>query len=158
MTGRAKWDAWKSNGEKYDDPRKVEERYLEIARTLGWTEETTVEDTAKPESSTGSDDDIWDKDDGTSKSGGGLGLAVSSMVAPAKVVDNSIYGLALLNDVSGLTTLLETVPETDLNALDEYVSMIFSSSALLKYIFCPRATRQFIWLVTEETLKWCSFF
>ncbi|PPQ92708.1 hypothetical protein CVT25_014015 [Psilocybe cyanescens] len=118
MTGRAKWDAWNSAGQKYEEPAKVEERYLEIARTLGWTEQTTTEVMPEPEFST--DDDIWDKDDGTSKSGGGLRLAVSSIAAPLKVVDNSIYGLALSNDVSGLTALLETHPETDLNALDEY--------------------------------------
>jgi len=125
MTARAKWDAWARAGKGYEQPEEVEKRYLEIARTLGWTEQTKLdakEDSTPPTSS--NYDDLWDEDGGpsskTSGAGGGMGLSVSSMVPPPKVVDSSIHGLALADDISGLTTLLDRYPETDLNALDEF--------------------------------------
>lgn len=119
MTGRAKWDAWVAVGKKYEQPEEVEQRYLEIARTLGWTEQAKVP--TKMESETPSnDEDIWDKDDEISRGGGGMALSVSSMAPPPKVIDNSIHGLALSNDVMGLKKLLEGHPETDINVLDEF--------------------------------------
>ncbi|KDR84884.1 hypothetical protein GALMADRAFT_298243 [Galerina marginata CBS 339.88] len=121
MTGRAKWDAWTAAGKKYEGPEDAERRYLEIARSLGWTELAKMEVKVKPESSTDADDSIWDNDDTPRPAGGGgLGTAVSSMAAPPKITDNSIHGLALSSDISGLTMLLENTPETDLNALDEF--------------------------------------
>lgn len=129
MTGRAKWDAWAATGKKYENPVDAEERYLHIAHTLGWTEQTIVETKidVPPVSSTADEDDIWDNDEETkSRSGGGMGLIVSSLAAPPPVFDSSVHGLALSNDVSGLTALLERSPDTDLNALDEYVSTLFT--------------------------------
>lgn len=121
MTGRAKWDAWAAVGKKYERPEEAERRYLEIARTLGWTEQEKGPD--KRESETPSaDEDIWDKDEVSRGSSGGSGLAVSvsSMAPPPKVIDNSIHGTALSNDITGLKEILEAHPETDLNVLDEF--------------------------------------
>ena len=131
MTGRAKWDAWTAAGKQYQDAQEAEKRYLEIAQTLGWTENGTTSSQVQrsiPSSST--DEGLWDDDNDndtpeTSKSGGGggMGLSVSVMMPSPSVIDKSIHGLALSNDVSGLTTLLEQCPETDLDALDEFVSL-----------------------------------
>lgn len=124
LTGRAKWDAWNAAGEKYEKGRDAESRYIEIARTLGWTEGAPE---ARPVVDTAANDDIWDDvvDEGASGSrsgGGGMGLSVSTMPVPPKVDDRTIHGLAVSNDFAGLTALLVQHPETDLNELDEFVS------------------------------------
>ncbi|TFK41261.1 hypothetical protein BDQ12DRAFT_432381 [Crucibulum laeve] len=119
MTGRAKWDAWSAADKKYEKEQDAEIRYLEIARSLGWTEGTAP--TAKPQTQ---EEEEIDWDDGvpakSGTGGGGMGLSVSSMAPPKTEIDKSIHGLAVSNDVPGLTTLLELSPDTDLNALDEF--------------------------------------
>jgi hypothetical protein len=132
MTGRAKWDAWAAAGKQYQDAQEAEKRYLEIAQTLGWAGSSSTTEIQQqveenvPSSTTGGSDDTPE----TSNSGGGssMGLSVSVLMppAPSSAIDKSIHGLALSNDVSGLTTLLEQCPETDLDAVDEYVSQLFS--------------------------------
>jgi len=122
MTGRAKWDAWAATGKQYRDSQEAEKRYLEIAQTLGWTE-SRVQNV--PSSSTGEgswdDNDDSDTPEASSSSGDSLGLSVSVMMPPSpSAMDKSIHGLALSNDVSGLTTLLEQCPKTDLDAVDKF--------------------------------------
>ena len=108
------------------DPQEAEKRYLEIAQTLGWTGSTPeIQVHSAPSSSTS--EEVWDDDDdsdtpGASGGGSGLGLSVSVMAPPPRITDESIHGLSLSNDVSGLTSLLEQYPETDLDAVDEFVS------------------------------------
>jgi hypothetical protein len=136
MTGRAKWDAWAAAGKKYESAYGAEQRYLEIATSLGWTGETVIQDVAQPPqkaeaasgSSTTDDDGIWDSDSqGSGSSGGGggsgMGVHVSSMEAPTDTHDLTLHGLALSNDTTGISTLLREHPETDLNARDEFVSL-----------------------------------
>lgn len=123
MTGRAKWDAWAATGKQYEDPQEAEKRYLKIAQTLGWTEDVTefqAESDSTNEISDNDEDD--DPESSTSGGDGSMGLSVSIMMPPSTAIDRTIHGLALSNDVSGLTTLLEQCPETDLDALDEFVS------------------------------------
>jgi len=149
MTGRAKWDAWTAVGKKYERPEEVEQRYLEIARTLGWTEQTKVPEPKTPST----DKDIWDKDEVShaSSGGGGLAVAVSSMAPPPKVIDNSIHGIALSNDITGLKEILEAHPETDLNVLDEFVSNEYIS--ITRTVFQTQFHRdmlQYILPATEE--------
>ena len=121
MTGRAKWDAWAAAGKQYQDAQEAEKRYLEIAQTLGWAGSTTeIQVENVPSSSTGDSD----TPEASNSGGSGMGLFVSVLMPPpSSTIDKSIHGLALSNDVSGLTTLLEQHPETDLDALDEYVSL-----------------------------------
>ncbi|CAA7258635.1 unnamed protein product [Cyclocybe aegerita] len=124
MVGRAKWDAWDGAEKKYQIPKEAEKRYLEIARGLGWSEGSVVEKAKPAVSKTGEEGDIWDDEDSGKGSGGGgsLGLTVSTLAAPPspQVADFSIHGLALSNDVFGLTALLDGEPEIDVNALDEF--------------------------------------
>ena len=123
MTGRAKWDAWAATGKQYRDAKEAEKRYLEIAQTLGWAggSATGVQVENIPSSSTGDSN----TPEASNSGGGGMGLSVSVLMPPqpSSAIDKSIHGLALSNDVSGLTTLLEQCPETDLDALDEFVSL-----------------------------------
>ncbi|KAF5385254.1 hypothetical protein D9615_001450 [Tricholomella constricta] len=117
MTGRAKWDAWNSVGKKYTAGQEAETRYLEIARSLGWSEETVIEQ--QPVVGQSDPDSIWD-DDSQGGGSGGMGGSVSAMAPPEQEADGSVHGLAVSNDVAGLTELLEKYPETDINGLDEF--------------------------------------
>lgn len=152
MAGRAKWDSWTAVGKKYERPEEVEQRYLEIARTLGWTEQTEVPAKREPEPPS-TDKDIWDKYEVShgSSGGGGLAVSVSSMAPPPKVIDNSIHGIALSNDITGLKEILEAHPETDLNVLDEFVSNEYIS--ITRTVFQTQFLRdmlQYILPATEE--------
>jgi len=128
MTGRAKWDAWTSVGKKYTQPKDAQERYLQIAKSLGWSETTVVLSEPSIEQA---------DDDGSpsSKAGpvSGMGGAVSTMASAREEPDQSLHGLAVSDDVAGLTRLLEMQPETDINGRDEFVcippSCTFSLSA-----------------------------
>ena len=131
MTGRAKWDAWDAAGKKYDHAEDAERRYIEIARSVGWTETVVVEPSRPTQEGTSEsaieddEDDIWDDDSAPRRSGGGgVGTSVSSMAKPEEKFDGSIHGLAVSNDVSGLKFILDASPDTDLNALDEYVGHV----------------------------------
>ena len=66
------------------------------------------------------------EDDGSPSSqagpvSGGMGGAVSTMAYAREEPDRSIHGLAVSDDVSGLTKLLEMQPETDIDRRDEFV-------------------------------------
>lgn len=130
MTGRAKWDAWSAAGQTYGTQSgKAEERYLSLARELGWTESNTANITpdvpAEGPSRGSSDGDIWDKDDASSNhSGGGtMGNAVSAVAAtPLDEFDaKTPHGMAVSDDAAGLGAYLDAHPEANLNELDEYV-------------------------------------
>ncbi|KAF8078707.1 acyl CoA binding protein-domain-containing protein [Lyophyllum atratum] len=120
MTGRAKWDAWSSAGEKYTTGQEAEYRYLEIARSLGWTEKTVIEQQPRPEQSDLGN--IWD-DESQPRSGGasgGMGGSVSTMTPLLEEADTSIHGMAVSDDFKSLSELLEKHPETDVNGHDEF--------------------------------------
>jgi hypothetical protein len=116
MTGRAKWDAWDAAGKKYNATGDAENKYLEIARGLGWSESAT----------NSADVDLEHLSDGedppAQRTSAGLGLSVSRMARPEMTTDKSLHGLVLSCDVPGLVSLLDELPNLDLNALDEYVS------------------------------------
>ncbi|KJA26065.1 hypothetical protein HYPSUDRAFT_347469 [Hypholoma sublateritium FD-334 SS-4] len=126
MTARAKWDAWAATGKKYEAVTEAEQRYLDLAQSLGWAETIVNEPKQKLESELVDYDTLLDSPyvasaEGSSRGGGdGLGPFVSSMAPQEVVHDASIHGLVLSNDASGLETLLTIHPETDLNALDEF--------------------------------------
>jgi len=98
MTGRAKWDAWTAAGNTCTTKTDAENRYLEIARSLGWTQGVTQE----LEGATGS-----------SGESGGFGTSVSAMARPEDDNDTSLHGLAVSNDLQGLKELLEREPNVD---------------------------------------------
>ena len=166
MTGRAKWNAWAAAGKQYQDAQEAEKRYLEIAQTLGWAGSTAkIQVENVPSSSTGDSDTLEASNSG---GGGGMGLSVSVLMpsSPSSAIDKSIHGLALSNDVSGLTILLEQCPETDLNAVDEYVSQYYYFlqpflfllwNMMLKSMKC-RVIPRCILLVIEEISTWSDFY
>ncbi|KAJ7900246.1 ankyrin repeat-containing domain protein [Mycena olivaceomarginata] len=119
FAGRAKFDAWTTAGNTYTTKADAESRYLEIARSLGWTEGASLPETTESE-------DIWDSDDDaarpTKNSGesGGFGTSVSAMARPEDQSDDSLHGLAVSNDLQRLVSLLQKEPGINLNAKDEF--------------------------------------
>ncbi|KAF8350152.1 ankyrin repeat-containing domain protein, partial [Amanita rubescens] len=123
MAQRAKWDAWKNTGNKYSNPEEAEARYIEIAKNLGWIEGVTIEQEDADEIDLNALDDEPEVKEGNASNisdSGGLGLKVSKAQPPVSVEDHSIHGLAIDNDVAGLTALLEKNLNVDLNARDEF--------------------------------------
>ena len=132
FTGRAKWDAWKQAESVYGEKGQVaEERYLQLAKDLGWVEGVALADTNEASSAARSgdgenEDDIWD-DEETSKryksSGGGMGNTLSTMAAGEEEGrrEDSPHQFAISGDTEGLKALLQSHAEIDLNAVDEYV-------------------------------------
>ncbi|KAF5385444.1 hypothetical protein D9757_005368 [Collybiopsis confluens] len=118
MTGRAKWDAWDAAGKRYSDVQEAENRYLEIARDLGW------QPGAPKKQEEAKSEDIWDSESSNSEEshggGGGLGVSVSSVVAPEIEDDNTLHGLAIAGDAQKLHTLISLDQEINLNGLDEF--------------------------------------
>ncbi|GAW06073.1 acyl- binding protein [Lentinula edodes] len=98
MAGRAKWDAWNATGKQYTNGTDAENRYLEIAHSLGWKPGASI----SPQPSETTNDDLWDSDSDSSKNregGGGMGISVSSMSAPETDSDNTLHGLAIAGDI-----------------------------------------------------------
>ncbi|KAJ7092628.1 ankyrin repeat-containing domain protein [Mycena epipterygia] len=129
FTGRAKWDAWSAASTAYSTKADAENRYLEIARTLGWTESAVLDenaDTQKAEDEWDFEDDDDDDDDKppTKSRGetGGFGTSVSSMSRPEDEDgnDTSLHGLVVSNNLQGLVSLLQEDSNIDLNARDEF--------------------------------------
>ena len=129
FTGRAKWDSWQEVGTRYStqsDPDGVAQtRYLEIAKSLGWKPEATVEG-----DSLGHDTD--GERESTKGAMTGMGVFVSTMSAP-KVDDlDTIHGLAIAGDAQKLKEILIAEPSLDLNRKDEYVSAFTIYSPLAR--------------------------
>ncbi|KAG6898067.1 hypothetical protein C0992_006545 [Termitomyces sp. T32_za158] len=121
MTGRAKWDAWNTASKKYTSVADAESRYLEIAKSLGWVQGTVRETLSQAEKS--DPNSIWDEDSQITQGGGasgGMGGTVSTMMISEVNVDESLHGLAVSNDTTALSELLEKYPETDVNQIDEF--------------------------------------
>ncbi|KAF7339545.1 hypothetical protein MSAN_02169000 [Mycena sanguinolenta] len=120
FTGRAKWDAWTAAGNTYTSKADAESRYLEIARSLGWTESVALAEATKSE-------DIWDDSDSekpTKSRGGssGFGTSVSAMARPEADLesDNSLHGLVVSNNLQGLVSFLRDQPNVNLDVRDEF--------------------------------------
>lgn len=123
MTGRAKWDAWKSAGDTYKNGADTEKRYLEIARDLGWTEGAINQPQAAPE---GEGEINWDDENVSEQSSGersGLGPSVSTMLKAENDEkpdsDKTVHDFAVSGDIEKLETLLKDNPQLNLDELDE---------------------------------------
>ena len=126
FTGRAKWDSWQEQGERYstspDPDSAAEERYLEIAKLLGWSPGAVAE--------RGSLDSDTDGDGGSTKGIiTGTGVFVSTMSTPKGDISDdlgTIHGLAIAGDTQRLGEMLKANPSLDINQKDEFVSVFTS--------------------------------
>lgn len=130
FTGKAKWDAWNAAGETYKErPADAEARYLEIARSLEWTEGKPAE-LELVRHATGDEDeeeDIWDTDADTPKQkggDGGIGRVMSTMIMDGEDEESTsaVSKLAISGDAEALGEYLQEHPEVDINTPDENVS------------------------------------
>jgi acyl-CoA-binding protein len=126
FAGRAKWDSWQELGKQYsthsDPDGAAQERYLEIAKLLGWKPGAVVE-----HGSLGHDTD------GDSESTKGIitgtGIFVSTMSTPKGDIGNdlgTIHGLAIAGDAQKLEKMLKANPSLDVNQKDEFVSVFIT--------------------------------
>jgi len=128
MTGRAKWDAWSNTQKTYHDRKAdAENRYLDIARELGWVPgaaafQTVVD--AQPETSA---DEIWDdelamKVSSSSCGGGSMGAFVSAVIRPtAQGGEETLHKLAIDGDALEVSRFLKANPLMDIDERDEFV-------------------------------------
>jgi len=98
----------------------AEKRYLEIARDLGWND-IVPEFTEQSQTGTHHEGSAPRESDDEGGSGG-MGISVSTMAPPLLDEQDmkSLYGLALANDVSGLSLYLGAHPNVNINELDEH--------------------------------------
>jgi len=126
FTGRAKWDTWHKLGRESEntDPNVWKTRYLEIARSLGWSEDSQTKAVSPTNDFTADDlDDLSpSSSDGSGGGGGGMGAGVSIVLKPPPSNEdvNCIHGFALSGDAEGLAQFLNAHPELDLNIRDSY--------------------------------------
>ncbi|KAI8980729.1 ankyrin [Trametes punicea] len=126
FAGRAKWDAWRSAGDTYKDrPADAEKRYLEIARSLGWTEGKDAEPQVHSSDAAADheEEDIWMTDAEVAerkRETSAMGRVASTMV-PAEDGHGTtaLTDFALAGDAQGLVSYLEEHPEVDVNARDD---------------------------------------
>lgn len=110
ITGRAKWDAWDEIGKRFTSSglEAAEERYVEIAKSLGWEGDHTA-GTASEE-----------KHDSEGSSSGGMGVSVSSATKPPEENGEDIHSLAVSGNFPKLALLLND-PQLDVNERDQFV-------------------------------------
>ncbi|TFK92764.1 ankyrin [Polyporus arcularius HHB13444] len=129
FAGKAKWEAWQTAGKTYQDrPADAEERYLEIARSLGWSEGKAGEPAPlKPkESVEGGEEDIWDKsdDEGEARKPKGEGGAMGRVTSTLAMEDDegsssALSNLAIAGNVPAVLEYFQGHPDADVNAVDE---------------------------------------
>ncbi|KAL1951553.1 hypothetical protein VTO73DRAFT_702 [Trametes versicolor] len=127
FTGKAKWDAWNSAGETYKErPADAEARYLEIARSLEWTEGKPAELELVRHAAGDEDEeeDIWDTDADTPKhtgGDGGIGRVMSTMIMDGadEGSTSAVSNLAISGDAEALGEYLQEHPEVDIDTPDE---------------------------------------
>jgi len=100
-------------------PSEAENRYLDIARSLGWKEGSSAATAA---------------DGGQEESGGGgMGISVS-VISPPTLEDASdsseLHGYAMGDDVAALSALFSAGKCADIDVRDEYVSLSIYAPAI----------------------------
>ena len=116
ISGRAKWDAWKLAAETYEGrPSDAEQRYLDIARGLGWKEGSPAAETEETEEQ-------------PERSSGGTGMGVSvSVISPPDADEQAppgLHGYAMKDDMAATSAFLDASQDIDIDARDEYVSSL----------------------------------
>ncbi|KAL5518956.1 hypothetical protein ACEPAH_639 [Sanghuangporus vaninii] len=123
-TERAKYDAWKSAGAAWRGKEpEAEQRYIEIARSLGWTPGTAVSTSPGPTNEPTAEELLADTStDQINSGGGGSGLGQSVSVLKRDEVDEEVtlHNLAIKGDTQELDAFIESHAGLDVNAIDEF--------------------------------------
>ncbi|KAL4070864.1 acyl CoA binding protein-domain-containing protein [Scleroderma citrinum] len=129
MTGRAKWDAWSNTHKTYHDRRAdAENRYLDIARELGWVPGAASSSVSS-----------------SSNGGAGMGTFVSALVRPTTGdgETETLQKLAIDGDALEVSRFLEANPLMDINERDE-----FGYTAL--HLACDRGNSAVVKILLEH--------
>lgn len=132
-TERAKYDAWKAAGATWRGKEpEAEQRYIELAHSLGWTPGTAVTSTQTTKEPTVEELLADNSTDGnTGQVGSGLGQSVSVMQRAEVDEEETLHNLAIKGDAQELESFIESQADIDLNDLDEYVGTIRCSRQTL---------------------------
>ncbi|KAA1468718.1 ankyrin [Dentipellis sp. KUC8613] len=125
MTGRAKWDAWAQASKDYEGRTSdAEKRYLDIARSLGWNDDTPAHDASAATTSSHPAEAESSGDEGSGRgSGGGMGVSVSVFAPPesAEHTDSSeLHSLVLKDTHTDLHAFLQANPDCEIDARDSF--------------------------------------
>lgn len=142
-----------------NNTQAAEQRYLAIARELGWVPRPIPvlgEASEKQLEDADADGGVWNDsvDPKSSRSsggggGGGMGTSVSSMFhsGPDLGEAQTLHGIAIAGDTEKLNEFLIVNPAADINARDEFVR--FSGASCQGNLSSSnRVIPLFIWLVT----------
>ncbi|KZT50682.1 ankyrin, partial [Calocera cornea HHB12733] len=117
--GRAKWDAWdKASKDFSGQPESaVEEKYLDICRSLGWKEGAGPAPKAEGEGEAGEERSSG----GGGGGGGGMGVSVSQMLREDEEEhsrEDNLQGAVVRNDLAQVRKCLEG--GADVDSVDRY--------------------------------------
>lgn len=174
LAGRAKWDAWSNAGKVYaGNGQGAEQRYLDIARELGWVSGSGVGSRSQNKG------EVWDEDLGmrvplsSEQDGGGMGVSVSTMAARGDQGNDTgghmLHAFAIQGDANNITRFLAESPGVDVNQRDEHVWSSLSGrypgdDVLLQgytalHLACDRGSLQVVKVLIEHgadpTIKVC---
>jgi len=148
LAGRAKWDAWSNAGKVYaGNGQGAEQRYLNIARELGWVSGSGVGSRSQNKG------DVWDEDLGmrvplsSEQDGGGMGVSVSTMAARGDQGNDAgghmLHAFAIQGDANNITRFLAESSGVDVNQRDEH-----GYTAL--HLACDRGSLQVVKVLIEH--------
>jgi len=123
ITKRAKWDSWKSAGNKYSGKdAEAEERYISIATSCGWVKGEAVKESPVQRDEEPSAEELLSRETPERTTGGaGTGAVVSTVSGEDEAIDeDSLHGLAIIGDHAKARQFLKDNPDTNLDTVDEY--------------------------------------
>ena len=155
MTGRAKWDSWKSLSTKYlGKETEAQDRYMSIATECGWVQDKDITANKPVQKEELSAEELLARDVPERSSGAGTGAVVSTVSYEDQIIDEqSLHGLAIKGDPSKLKQYLEDNREVNLNAVDEYVCDQDLRTHLNIDLSIQRAIQQYTLRAIEETRR-----
>lgn len=139
ITGRAKWDSWKSTGNKHAGREaEAQERYVSIAASCGWVQGETVNEACAQElKKEPSAEELLSRETPKRNSDeAGTGAVVSTVSMEDEGIDDeeTLHGLAIVGDPTKMKQFLKDNSDANLNVVDEYVGDLLSEHPLFIYL------------------------
>ncbi|EIN14147.1 ankyrin [Punctularia strigosozonata HHB-11173 SS5] len=128
FAGRAKWDSWKETGAKYASESDVEQRYIDLARQLGWIDGTPLthgegSEESEEEEEPSAEELLARESDSEENVASDMGKVMSTIVSSEEEASpdlHSLHGLALNGDQGLLEEYLHANPDINVNERDEH--------------------------------------
>jgi len=125
ITGRAKWDSWKSTGNKHAGKEaEAQERYVSIAASCGWVQGETVNEACVQalEEEPSAEELLSRETPERNSDEAGIGAVVSTVSMEDEGIDDeeTLHGLAIVGDPTKMKQFLKDNSDANLNVVDEY--------------------------------------